>query len=319
MTVGPDIAAPSPGVAVRRTLGAASPRYGEKAIMAVLAACAALSIAVTTAIVVTLVLPSIAFFREVPIGEFLTGTTWQPAFSNAAFGVLPIVVGTLMVTAIALVVAVPVGLCCAVYLSEYAGPRARKVIKPVLEILEGIPTVATGLFALLFLRPFAEDVLPFLPWGGLFSLLIAGIGVGLIIVPLVSSVADDALRAVPPGLREGAYALGGNKFKVTVRVVFPAALSGVIAAIVLGMSRAIGETMIVLIAAGGGNPNLSFDIFGSVQTMTAFIGRTATGDISQGTIKYDTIFAVGTLLFVMTLAINVVAIRLVRRFREVYE
>lgn len=313
------IVAPSDGAAGRRTLGAAGPRYGEKLVLASLTACAVVSVVVTTAIVFTLVTPSIDFFRQVPIVEFLTGTTWQPAFSNAAFGVLPIVVGTLSVTVIALAVAIPIGLCCAVYLSEYAGRRARKIIKPVLEILEGIPTVATGLFAFFFLRPFLEDFLPFLPWGGIFSLFVAGIGVGLLIVPLVSSVADDALRAVPPGLREGAYALGASKFRVTTRVVFPAALSGIIAAFVLGMSRAIGETMVVLIAAGGGNPNLSFNPMESMQTMTAFIGRTATGDISQGTIKYDTIFAVGTLLFFMTLTVNVIAIRLVRRFREVYE
>lgn len=317
--VAPDIAAPGSGATGRRTLGAAGPRYGEKAIMAALAACAALSVVVTTAIVVTLIVPSFDFFAVVPIGEFLTGTVWQPAFANAAFGVLPIVVGTLMVTGIALCVAVPVGLACAVYLSEYARPRARKVVKPVLEILEGIPTVAIGLFAFAFLRPAAEAALPFLPWGGPFSLLVAGIAVGLLIVPLVSSVADDALRAVPPGLREGAYALGGNKLKVSVRVVLPAAFSGIVASVVLGMSRAIGETMVVLIAAGGGNPNLTFDPVGQVQTMTAFIARTAMGDIGQGTIKYDTIFAVGTLLFFMTLAVNVVAIRLVRRYREVYE
>lgn len=315
----PTIAAPSPAASERRTLGAAGPRYGERVVLVLLGACAVVSVVVTTAIVLTLVIPSINFFEQVPIGEFLTGTTWQPAFSNAAYGVLPIVVGTLMVTVIALAVAVPIGLCCAVYLSEYAGRRARKVLKPVLEILEGIPTVATGLFAFFFLRPFLEDVLPFLPWGGIFSLFVAGIAVGLLIVPLVSSVSDDALRAVPPGLREGAYALGTSKVKVTTRVVFPAALSGIIAAFVLGMSRAIGETMVVLIAAGGGNPNLSFDVMESMQTMTAFIGRTATGDISQGTIKYDTIFAVGTLLFFMTLTVNVIAIRLVRRFREVYE
>jgi phosphate transport system permease protein len=315
----PTIAAPSTAAPERRTLGAAGPRYGEKAVLAFLGACAVVSVVVTTAIVITLVAPSIGFFEQVPLSEFLTGTTWQPAFANAAFGVLPIVVGSLLVTVIALAVAVPVGLCAAVYLSEYASRRARRIVKPVLEILAGIPTVAVGLFALLFLRSFLEDVLPFLPWGGIFSLFVAGIGVGLLIVPVVGSVADDALRAVPPGLREGAYALGATKLKVTTRVVFPAAFSGIIAAVVLGMSRAIGETMVVLIAAGGGNPNLSFDIFESIQTMTAFIGRTATGDISQGTIKYDTIFAVGTLLFFITLTINAIAIRLVRRYREVYE
>jgi phosphate transport system permease protein len=301
-------------------LGAAGPRYGEKVIRALLAGCALLSVVITTAIVVSLVIPTIGFFREVSIVEFFTQTTWAPAFANPTFGVWPIVVGTLMVVFFAMLVAVPVGLACAVYLSEYAPRRVRKVIKPVLEVLEGIPTVAVGLFAFLFLIPFAKDTLPFLPWdGGPFSTGVAGIAVGFIIVPLVASVSDDAMRSVPAGLREGAFALGASKFEVSTRVVFPAAVSGVVAAFVLGISRAIGETMIVLLAAGAGNPNLSFDPLKGVQTMTAYIGGRATGDIAQGTVVYDTIFAVGTLLFLMTLAMNVLAVRLVRRFREVYE
>jgi phosphate transport system permease protein len=303
----------------RRSLEAASPRYGEAVVKAVLAACAGLSVLVTSAIVVSLVTPTIGFFQDVSFRDFITGTTWAPAFANASFGVWPIVVGTWMVVFFALLVAVPVGLACAVYLSEYAPRRVRKVIKPVLEVLEGIPTVATGLFAFFFLRPLAEDVLPFLPWQGPFSIGVAGVAVGLLIIPLVTSVSDDAMRSVPAGLREGAYALGASKLKVTVRVVFPAALSGIVAAFVLGISRAIGETMVVLIAAGAGNPNLSFDPTKGIQTMTAYIGGRATGDIAQGTVVYDTIFAVGTMLFLMTLAMNMVAIRLVRRFREVYE
>jgi phosphate transport system permease protein len=315
----PASAAPSVGVTARRTLGAARPRYGEKLILASLMACAVLSVAVTTAIVVSLVTPTLGFFQEVSFRDFITGTTWAPAFATPSFGVWPIVVGTLMVVFFAMIVAVPVGLACAVYLSEYAPRRLRKIIKPVLEVLEGIPTVATGLFAFFFLRPLAEDLLPFLPWQGPFSIGVAGIAVGLLIIPLVTSVSDDAMRSVPAGLREGAYALGASKFKVTVRVVFPAAISGIVAAFVLGISRAIGETMVVLIAAGAGNPNLSFDPTKGIQTMTAYIGGRATGDIAQGTIVYDTIFAVGTLLFLMTLAMNMLAIRLVRRFREVYE
>jgi phosphate transport system permease protein len=233
--------------------------------------------------------------------------------------VLPIVVGTLMVVFFGLLVAIPVGLLSAIYLSEYAPPRVRKAVKPTLEVLYGIPTVAIGLFAFWFLRPLAEDVFPFLEWRGPFSIGVAGVAVGLMIVPLVASISDDAMRAVPGGLREGAYALGASKLKVSLRVVFPAAISGIVASIVLAASRAVGETMIVLIAAGAGNPNLSFDPTRGVQTMTAFIGGTATGDIATGTIQYDTIFAVGSLLFLMTLAMNLFAIRLVRRFREVYE
>lgn len=303
----------------RRSLQASSPRYGEKLIKAVLALCAGLSVVVTTAIVVSLVLPSLKFFQEVPLGEFLFGTRWAPAFADASFGVLPIVVGTLMVVVFSLAVALPIGLASAVYLAEYAPRNVRKVVKPVLEVLEGIPTVAIGLFAFWFLRPLAQTVLPFLPWEGPFSIGVAGVAVGLLIVPLVSSVSDDAMRAVPASLREGAYALGASKLKVSVRVVLPAAISGIVAAFVLGTSRAIGETMVVLIAAGAGNPNLSFDPTKGLQTMTAYIGGRATGDIAAGTVVYDTIFAVGLLLFLMTLAMNMLAIRLVRRFREVYE
>ena len=306
------------GVFSQPRLEATSPRYGERAIKAFLFACAALSVAVTTAIVVSLLLPTLDFFDQVSPVEFLTGTEWAPAFANASFGVLPIVVGTLTVVFWALIVAIPVGLASAVYLAEYAPPKVRKVVKPALEVLAGIPTVAIGLFALAFVRPLAEDALPFLAWRGPFSVGVAGIAVGLMIVPLVSSISDDAMRSVPEGLREGAYALGSTKFKVSTKVVFPAAISGIVAAIVLAASRAIGETMVVLLAAGA-SPNLTFDPTESILTMTAFIGQTATGDIATGTIQYDTIFAVGALLFVMTLAMNTLAIRLVRRFREIYE
>jgi len=307
------------GTATSRRLEAPSPRHGEKVIKALLGLAAALSVGVTTAIVVALLLPAIDFFREVPIGEFLTGTVWAPAFQPAAFGVLPIVVATLMVVFFALLVGIPLGLGSAVYLSEYASERTRKVIKPILEMLEGIPTVATGLFAFLFLTPLLQDWLPFLEWRGPFSIGVAGVAVGLIIVPLIASVSDDAMRSVPAGLREGAYAMGATKLKVSTRVVLPAALSGIVASFVLATSRAIGETMVVLIVAGAGNPNINLNPAQGAQTMTAYIGGTATGDIATGTVVYDTIFAVGTLLFLMTLAMNVLAIRLVRRFREVYE
>jgi phosphate transport system permease protein len=314
-----DIAASSDADFPRRSLEAARPRYGEKAIRAFLFLCAVLSVAITTAIVISLLSPTVSFFREVSITDFLFGTLWAPQFANSSFGVLPIVVGTLLVVVFSLAVAVPVGLLSAIYLAEYAPRRVRSFVKPALEVLAGIPTVAIGLFAFGFLRPLAEDVTPFLDWSGPFSIGVAGVAVGLMIVPLIASISDDAMRSVPAGLREGAYALGASKLKVSVRVVIPAAISGIVASIVLGVSRAIGETMVVLIAAGAGNPELEFDPTRSVQTMTAYIGRTATGDIATGTISYDTIFAVGSLLFVSTLGMNMLAIRLVRRFREVYE
>jgi phosphate transport system permease protein len=302
----------------RRSLEAASPRLGEKAIKAFLALCAALSVAVTAAIVFSLLFGTIDFFREVAVWDFLLGTDWAPSFTPASFGVLPIVVGTLNIVFWALVVAVPVGLLSAIYLSEYAPSRVRRIVKPTIELLGGIPTVAIGLWALFYLRPFAEDVFPFLDWRTPHSVGVAGVAVGLLVVPLVASVSDDAMRSVPAGLREGAYALGSSKLKVSLRVVFPAAISGVVASIVLAVSRAIGETMVVLLA-GGGSANMTVVPTESALPMTAFIGRQATGEISTGTIDYYTIFAVGALLFVMTLAMNMLAIRLVRRFREVYE
>ncbi|WP_165989670.1 phosphate ABC transporter permease subunit PstC [Streptomyces sp. YIM 98790] len=303
----------------RRPLGVARPRYGEKAVKVFLALCAGLSVAVTTAIVISLIAPSFTFFRDVSVVEFLTGTKWAPGLAKPSFGVLPIVVGTLTVVVIAMIVAIPIGLACAIYLSEYAPRGLRKVIKPALEILEGLPTVAIGLFGLYFLLPMMQDLLPWASWQGEFSIGVAGVAVGLLIIPLVSSVSEDAMRSVPAGLREGAFALGANKMRVSLRVVFPAAISGIVAAFVLAASRAVGETMVVLLIGGAGRPDLSFDIFGPAQTMTAYIGRTSTGDISTGTTAYYTIFAVGSLLFLMTLVMNMFAIRLVRRFREVYE
>lgn len=301
----------------RRTLEATGHRYGEKAIKALLAAAGGFSVAVTIAIVLSLAFPTIDFFREVPVTDFLFGSDWAPSFADPSFGVLPLVVGTVNIVFWTLVIAVPVGLASAIYLSEYAPGWVRRVVKPTLEVLEGIPTVAIGLFAFLFLRPLAEDVFPFLEWGT-FSVGVAGVAVGLLTVPLVASIADDALRSVPGGLREGAYALGAGRYRVSVRVVFPAAISGVVAGIVLAVSRAVGETMVVLMAAGA-TPQITANPTDSVQTMTAYIGQTSTGDIATGTVDYNTIFAVGALLFVMTFIMNVFAIRLVRRFREVYE
>lgn len=297
---------------------AASPRWGEKAIYVSLVACAVVSVATTTAIVFALLSPTIGFFGEVSFGDFFSTDDWAPLTADPSFGVLRPVVGTLSVAFWSLLFAVPIGLLSAIYLSEYAKPRVRKTIKPILEILAGIPTVALGVFAVTFLSPEIQGIFPSFVKTPPFAAGIAGLAVGLMIVPIIASISDDAMRAVPGGLREGAYALGSTKLKVSTRVVFPAAISGIVASIVLAGSRAVGETMIVLLAAGK-TPNLTFDPGASVQTMTAFIGTTATGDVATGTIAYDTIFAVGTVLFVMTFILNIFAIRLVRRFREVYE
>jgi phosphate transport system permease protein len=313
-----EIAASGAAGGNRPRLEAASPRIGEKIIVGLLALCGVVAVAATVAIVISLLVPTIGFFERVSIVEFFTGTQWLPTRPDPSFGVLPVVVGTLHVVFWSLLVGIPVGLLSAVYLSEYAPARLRRLVKPTLEMLAGIPTVAIGLFALLFLRPLAEDLLPFLPWNSPFSILVAGGAVGLLTVPLIASVSDDAMRAVPSGLREGAYALGSSKLRVSLRVVFPGAISGIIASIVLAISRAVGETMVVLLA-GGNTPNLTLDPTNSVQAMTAYIGQTATGEIARGSVAYESIFAVGSLLFVMTLVMNMFAIRLVRRFREVYE
>jgi phosphate transport system permease protein len=287
-------------------------------IQALLAGCAVISVVTTTAIVISLLTPTIDFFREVSPREFFSFDTWAPTQASPTFGVLNIVLGTINTSLWALVFAVPIGLLSAIYLSEYAHPRTRRVVKPVLEVLAGIPTVALGLFAVTFLSPEIQDIFPNFVKAPPFAAGVAGLAIGLLIVPIIASISDDAMKAVPGALREGAYALGATKLTVSTRVVFPAAISGIVASIVLATSRAVGETMIVLLAAGG-TPNGTLDPGQSVLTMTAFIGNTATGDIGQGTTTYDTIFAVGALLFLMTLAMNAVAIRLVRRFREVYE
>ena len=301
-----------------RPLVAERRRYGERVIEGLLAACAVISVITTTAIVISLLTPTLNFFGDVSLGDFFSLDEWTPTQADPSFGVFRIVIGTLSTSLWAMLFAVPIGLLCAIYLSEYAHPMVRKVVKPVLEVLAGIPTVALGLFAVTFLSPEIQDLVPSIVKTPPFFALAAGLGIGLLLVPIIASISDDAMRAVPGALREGAYGLGATKLKVSLRVVFPAAISGIVASIVLALSRAVGETMIVLLAAGG-TPNATFDPGASVLTMTAFIGRTATGDIATGTITYDTIFAVGALLFVMTLAMNAVAIRLVRRFREVYE
>ena len=296
------------------------PRYGEKIIKAVLAVCAALSVATTVAIVVSLVGPALQFFQTVAPLDFLFGTRWSPCFVPESFGVLPLIAGTLSVVLWGLLAAIPLGLGAAIYLSEYAPDWVRKIVKPILEVLEGVPTVAFGFFAFSFITPLLQDHWPeFLGQGpNVFNAGAAGLAIGLLIVPIIASISHDAMSAVPQGLRNGAYALGASRARVSVRVVFPAALSGIVAAIVLGVSRAIGETMVVLMAAGN-SPNLDITFTESIQAMTAYIGVIATGDIATGTIEYDTIFAVGLLLFVMTLAMNAISIRLVRKYRQVYE
>ena len=301
-----------------RPLVAASPRRGEKLIRGLLALFAVISVATTTAIVISLLTPTVGFFEEVQLGNFFSSDTWAPTGNPASFGVLGVVMGTLSTTLWGLLFAIPIGLCSAVYLSEYAKPSVRRVVKPILEILAGIPTVAFGVFAVTFLSPEIQDIVPSFVKTPPFAAGIAGLAIGLLIVPIIASISDDAMRSVPGGLREGAVALGATKLKVSTRVIFPAAISGIVASIVLAASRAVGETMVVLLAAGA-TPNETLDPGASVLTMTAFIGRTATGDIATGTIAYDTIFAVGSLLFVLTLVMNLFAIRLVRRFREVYE
>jgi phosphate transport system permease protein len=292
----------------------------EAAIRAALIAAAALSVVTTVAIVGSLLFETIEFLGEVPIGDYLFGTKWSPTFAGdqQSFGVLPLVWGTIYLSLIALAVAIPLGLLSAIYLSEYAPTRVRKVVKPVLEVLAGVPTIVFGYFALTFFTPeVLRDTLG-ISSAGVFNGLSAGIVMGLLVLPTIASVAEDAMSAVPASLREGAFGLGASKLQVSLRIIFPAALSGIVAALVLGASRAIGETVLVLVA-GGQTPNLGVNPVESYQTMAAFIAATARGDIPTGSIEYLTIFAVGFTLFVLTLLLNMVSIRLVRKYRQVYE
>jgi phosphate transport system permease protein len=311
--------APASTLEAPRTLvlGASRRRTGEALIRALLFCAALLSVLTTLGIVFSLSKETIAFFGDVGIGKFLTGTEWSPLFADPKFGVLPLVTGTLLVTAIALVVAIPLGLGTAIYLAEYAKPRTRKILKPMIELLAGVPTIVFGYFALTYFTPEVLNGLLGLDVP-VFNALSGGIVMGFMVLPTVASISEDAMSAVPGSLREGAFGLGANKLQVSLRVVVPSALSGIVAGIVLGVSRAIGETMIVLIAAGQ-QPNLTFDPRESVETITTFIAATAKGDIASGSTAYKTIFAVGMTLFVMTLAMNAIAIRFVRRYRQVYE
>lgn len=284
--------------------------------MVLLRAAALVSVLVTVGIVVALLGPALAFFREVPLGDFLTDTRWAPRFADPSYGVLPLVTGTLWTTAIALLIAIPFGLGAATYLSEYAPTRVRTVLKPVLEVLAGIPSVVYGFFALYFIAP---DVLKGLLGleVGTFSVLAAGIALGIMIIPTVASLSEDAMSAVPQALRQGSLALGANRMRTTLRVVYPAAISGIAASVVLGLSRAVGETMIVALAAGT-QARVVTSPLESGQTMTGFIAQTATGESTPGTLTFNSLYAVGLALFVITLISNVISIRLVRHFREAY-
>jgi phosphate transport system permease protein len=260
----------------------------------------------------------VEFFQSVSLKEFFTGTRWAPLFADASYGVLPLVTATILITLIAMMVAIPLGLGAAVYLSEYAADRTRSVLKPVLEVLAGVPTVVYGFFALKGITPYLQDIWPGGGGPKVFNALVAGFVMGIMIIPTVASLSEDAMSAVPRSLRDGAYALGSSRMLVATRVVVPAAVSGIIAAFVLGFSRAIGETMIVAIAAGG-QAKLTWNPLEGMLTMTAFIAQAGSGDVPVGSLDYKTIFAVASLLFVMTFALNLLSIRLVRKFREVYE
>ncbi|MAO74764.1 MAG: phosphate ABC transporter permease subunit PstC [Chloroflexi bacterium] len=277
-------------------------------------ACASLSILTTLAILLTLSYQAYEFFKEISIIEFLTGTRWTPILKPRSYGVLPLVSGTLLVTVIAAMVAIPIGLSTAIFLSEYAPDWLRRIIKPILEVLAGIPTVVYGYFALTFVTPLLQVFLPDLI---IFNALSAGIVMGVMIIPMVSSLSEDAMISVPRSLREGAYALGATRYEVSLRIVVPAALSGIIAAFIIAISRAIGETMLVTIAAGA-TPKMTFDPTESIQTMTAYIVQLALGEAPVGSLEYNTIFAVALVLFALTLLMNLLGFWIVTRFREEY-
>ncbi|MDQ3549827.1 MAG: phosphate ABC transporter permease subunit PstC [Chloroflexota bacterium] len=300
----------------RSLRGSTENRPVERFIRGLLATCGLLSVATTFAIVAVLIGETVGFFAEVSPVDFFTGTTWTPLFVPQSFGVLPLVIGTIQIAVFALLVSVPLGLASAIYLAMYAPPRVRSIVKPLLEVLAGIPTVVYGYFALTFITPTVikniwEDA-------GVFNALSAGIAVGIMTIPMVSSLSEDALQAVPRSLRDGALALGATKYEVSMKVMVPAALSGIMASIILAFSRAIGETMIVVLAAGS-TPKFTFNPLESIQTMTGFIVQISLGDTPRGTIEYKTLFAVGFTLFLLTLLMNILSSWVTRRFREVYE
>ncbi|MFC7217112.1 phosphate ABC transporter permease subunit PstC [Streptomyces polyrhachis] len=303
-----------------RSLRRGRPRYGELAVKGLLLLAALVSVATTVGIVISLLPPTINFFKRVGFGEFFGGTKWTALFSNPSYGILPLLTATLLITAIALLVAIPVGIGSAIYLSEYARPRVRAVLKPTLEVLAGIPTVVYGFFGLFFLTPLLREHWPLPGEAPEFqNALVAGLVMGVMVIPTIASLAEDAMSAVPHALRDGAYALGSGRRTVALRVVVPAALSGIVAACVLGVSRAIGETMIVAIISGTQSTKVSLNPLEPMQTMTGFIAQAGSGDVATSSFEYKTIFAVGAVLFVLTFVMNMISMRLVRKYREVYE
>lgn len=272
------------------------------------------SVAITVAIMVILVRESLGFFEHVSLVDFLTDTQWTPLFDDAHYGIMPLVSGTLVTASVALAVAIPLGTIIAIYLSEFAPHRLREIIKPVLELLDGIPTVVYGFFALLFVTPLLQYFFPDLPG---FNMLSAGLVMGVMIIPYVSSISEDAMRAVPMHIREGSYAMGATRFQTALRVVIPAAFSGIAAAYILGISRAIGETMVVAVAAGM-QPNLTWNPMEPAATITTYIVQVSLGDLPHGSLGYQTIFAAGLVLLLMTLFFNIAGHLLRKRFREVY-
>jgi phosphate transport system permease protein len=317
----PDRPGPGPGpsgvvgVPARRRSRALVRHLRDRGIHAALFGCSAISVLTTLGIVAVLIFETFAFFQVVPLWDFLTDTQWTPLFAEKHFGISVLATATLLTSAVALVVALPAGLLSAVYLSEMATVRTRQVLKPLLEILAGIPTVVYGYFALLFVTPLLRAIFPEIAG---FNALSAGLVMGVMILPLVISLSEDALYAVPQTLRDGAYALGSTRVQVATRVVVPAALSGIAASFLLAVSRAIGETMIVAIAAGQ-SPRLTLNPLVPVETMTAYIVQVSLGDTPTGTLEFQTIFAVGMALFLMTLCLNLVSHRLVTRFRQKYD
>jgi len=288
---------------------------GDTVVHGLLLVAAAVGVLTTVGILVSLATETIAFFQQVSFAQFFLDTRWTPLFSSQRFGIWALISATVLTSAIALAIAVPLGLTSAVYLSEFAAPRTRDTLKPMLEILAGVPTVVYGFFALTFVTPLFQGFIPALQT---FNSLSAGLIMGIMIVPLVASLSEDAMSSVPRSLREGAFALGATRFEVATQVVFPAALSGIVASVILALSRAMGETMVVAIAAGQ-TPNFTFDPRVAVETMTAYIVQVSLGDTPAGSLAYQTIFAVGTTLFVITFALNVFSHWFVRRFREVYD
>ncbi len=286
----------------------------ERAIEGLLLFSALSSIFITLGIVFILFFEALGFFKDVPLWEFLTGTKWTPLFAQPKFGILPLVTGTLLVTGIAVLVSLPVGLIVAIYLSEYAPFKVKEVAKPILELLAAVPTVVYGYFALLFLTPILQKFISNLSG---FNALSPGIIMGIMIIPYVSSVSEDSMKAVPMHIREGSYAMGATKFQTAFKVIIPAAFSGIAAAFIIGISRAIGETMVVAIAAGM-MPNLTLNPIEPIQTLTAYIVGVSLGDVPHGTIEYKTIFAAGITLFLMTLLLNILGFWFRKRIREVY-